>query len=357
MWGGAYIILASCPDSFDHSERSFDPYLSEVDMHRASLFVWVAALAVCPLAAVSSGDVCGDVNGDGSVSVADVTGAVNYLFRGIPEQPYFRPADVNGDYGVTVADLTWLVSYLFRGGPALECPATFTPAMGDGCVEAWTSTAGGQPNPAVRSSGCLTVAPDDSAEYMFVELVGRDLHVHHVNAYYQCCLGYAATFEIDGRSVTVQEADTSFFPCPCMCYFNLEAILPGFAAAEPGEYAVTLVGLEGDTVGADTLVIGGPETMSLEVVGKDLRVRHLNAQANCCPAFLTDVFVNGGAITVIEWDTLSACDCLCTYNLLTVVNDLEPGDYAVTLIGVCTYPVLCAAIGTDTVTIPGRSAE
>ncbi|HQL23105.1 MAG TPA: hypothetical protein PKY95_01685, partial [candidate division Zixibacteria bacterium] len=90
---------------------------------------------------------------------------------------------------------------------------------------------------------------------------------------------------------------------------------------------------------------------------KDLRVRHLNAQANCCPAFLTDVFVNGGAITVIEWDTLSACDCLCTYNLLTVVNDLEPGDYAVTLIGVCTYPVLCAAIGTDTVTIPGRSAE
>ncbi|HOZ07121.1 MAG TPA: M20/M25/M40 family metallo-hydrolase [candidate division Zixibacteria bacterium] len=60
----------------------------------------------------------GDVDGSGSVNVADLTYFVAYMFRGGPPPPVLNNADVNGDCELTVADLTALIGYLFRGGPA-----------------------------------------------------------------------------------------------------------------------------------------------------------------------------------------------------------------------------------------------
>ena len=63
------------------------------------------------------GDIPGDANSDGQVTVGDVIWLVNYLFKyGPPPSPMWK-GDVNQDCRVTVADIVYLVNYLFKGGP------------------------------------------------------------------------------------------------------------------------------------------------------------------------------------------------------------------------------------------------
>lgn len=57
-----------------------------------------------------------DVNGDGSLSVADVFYLINHLFAGGPGP--VGSGDANGDGAVSVADIFYLINYLFAGGPA-----------------------------------------------------------------------------------------------------------------------------------------------------------------------------------------------------------------------------------------------
>ncbi|HPM37939.1 MAG TPA: dockerin type I repeat-containing protein [candidate division Zixibacteria bacterium] len=59
----------------------------------------------------------GDVNGDGTASVADVTFLVGYVFRGGRAPQPVELGDVDCDGGITVTDLSSLVAYLLRGGP------------------------------------------------------------------------------------------------------------------------------------------------------------------------------------------------------------------------------------------------
>jgi hypothetical protein len=73
------------------------------------------------------GDVCdfvlGDVNGDGSITAADVIYSVNYAFKGGPPPvPFAEAGDVNCDGAVTAADIIFLVNYIFKGGPVPLCP-------------------------------------------------------------------------------------------------------------------------------------------------------------------------------------------------------------------------------------------
>ncbi len=58
----------------------------------------------------------GDFNCDGSIDISDLTGLVNYAFKGGPLIE-FRGADVNGDGSLDVSDVTYLVNYSFKGGP------------------------------------------------------------------------------------------------------------------------------------------------------------------------------------------------------------------------------------------------
>lgn len=66
---------------------------------------------------------CADANGDGAISVADLTLFISYLFRGCgPDCPIYRAAvDLNGDGSVQISDLTAVINYLFRSGPAPLC--------------------------------------------------------------------------------------------------------------------------------------------------------------------------------------------------------------------------------------------
>jgi hypothetical protein len=68
-----------------------------------------ACVAVSPYA-------LGDVDGSGSVDVADVFNLINALFASGPAP--LGPADVNTDGHVDVADVFYLINYLFASGPA-----------------------------------------------------------------------------------------------------------------------------------------------------------------------------------------------------------------------------------------------
>ena len=52
----------------------------------------------------------GDANGDGKVSVTDVTSIINYILQKVPSTFVFEAADVNGDGKISVTDVTMTIN-------------------------------------------------------------------------------------------------------------------------------------------------------------------------------------------------------------------------------------------------------
>jgi hypothetical protein len=74
----------------------------------------------CPVA------MTGDVNGNGSLTSADVIALVNYVFKGGAEpQPCAIVGDVNCSSSITSADIIYMVNYVFKSGAA-PCDACTT---------------------------------------------------------------------------------------------------------------------------------------------------------------------------------------------------------------------------------------
>lgn len=72
-------------------------------------------LALCP---ASLWAITGDVNGDGEVTVADVTAIYNYLLN--DDQTYLATSDVNGDGVVTATDVTIIYNILLGETPQID---------------------------------------------------------------------------------------------------------------------------------------------------------------------------------------------------------------------------------------------
>jgi PKD repeat protein len=65
----------------------------------------------------------GDVNGNGTENVSDLSALVDFMFRGGPEPNCFDEADIDGSGAITVSDISYFVDFLFRGGPTPPpCP-------------------------------------------------------------------------------------------------------------------------------------------------------------------------------------------------------------------------------------------
>ena len=57
----------------------------------------------------------GDVNGDGDISIADVTTLIDYLLSGDISLINFDAADCHQDGDISIADVTALIDYLLSG--------------------------------------------------------------------------------------------------------------------------------------------------------------------------------------------------------------------------------------------------
>jgi hypothetical protein len=57
----------------------------------------------------------GDVNGDGSVNISDVTALIDYLLSGNASGINLSGADCNQDSSVNISDVTSLIDYLLSG--------------------------------------------------------------------------------------------------------------------------------------------------------------------------------------------------------------------------------------------------
>ncbi len=64
---------------------------------------------------------CGDVNGDTTVNIFDITYLINFLYRDGPLLPNDWAADVNSDEVVNIFDIVYIIGYLYKNGPEPDC--------------------------------------------------------------------------------------------------------------------------------------------------------------------------------------------------------------------------------------------
>lgn len=64
---------------------------------------------------------CGDTNGDVSVTLSDIVFLITYLFRFGAEPDPLYCGDANGDGNVTLSDIVYMIVYLFKSGAAPVC--------------------------------------------------------------------------------------------------------------------------------------------------------------------------------------------------------------------------------------------
>ncbi len=91
----------------------------------------------------------------------------------------------------------------------------------------------------------------------------------------------------------------------------------------------------------------GDNGMYVEMINGDLYVFHENAYYNCCLEYRVEFIIDGSNIIAYEYDDGEPCDCICYFDLESVLEDLEPFEYTtytITLIGIDGQPV-----GTDIV--------
>jgi hypothetical protein len=281
----------------------------------ALLFIFV------PFTAAS---VCGDFDGDEAISIFDITGLIGFLYLEGPPPADPAMVDVNSSGDLNIFDISYLVAYLYLDGPAPACQGNIHEEL---------------------QTGCLAYEPTrDDTDYVYFEVLGNDLHIRHINAYYNCGLAYVVDYTIGDFNVYAIESDTGE-PADCYCYFNLESVLYDLA---DGEYTVTLIGIAGDTLKTGTVVVDadfgligyedtgcleksfGDSTSTIVYVysGDTLNMLHYNAFFNCTAVFYIPFEQAGDTLRFYELNVSQIyVYCLCYFNIFAYTVGISPGDY------------------------------
>lgn len=65
--------------------------------------------------------ICGDIDGDGGITVGDEVYLINFIFKYGPYPQPLASADVNGNGFVETGDLKYMINYVHAHGPAPIC--------------------------------------------------------------------------------------------------------------------------------------------------------------------------------------------------------------------------------------------
>ncbi len=275
-------------------------------------------LAFTPLA-LTAANMFGDANNDGLTNISDAVLIINYIFADGDAPDDFYYSDVNGDCLVNISDAVAIVNYIFTG-QTIPIGTCFHQEIMGQC----------------RDYTLL------NGSYLFVEVIGNDIHIKHINAFYNCCLEYNVEFVFDGNNITVYENNIGDY-CYCMCYFDqLESVLFDMA---PGIYPITLIGLEGDTVGVDSAYVldgGGYQGADVGPCEQDpgradyiynyyngtLTLAAYDMLFNCLFIPGIDIeFANDTIRFRITNLTMDFMPCMCYFDITAEVQGIPPGIY------------------------------
>lgn len=266
----------------------------------------------------------GDANGDGSANISDAVWIINYIFNGGPEPVDFRAADVVNDCSINISDAVRIIGYVFD--PEID-------HLDKGCVHMETTGV------------CLDSNLLIDSGYVVIEVLGNDLHIHHMHAYYNCGLEYNIDYEIIGNDIAATEYDTGD-PAYCYCYFDhLESV---YYDLENGEYTVTVIGIEGDTLAVKTIVVDnsfgllnyfdsgclpedpdkGFNQISYFYSDGTLTMEHDSAIFNCAAVLIVEFEQAGDTLRFYEINIADIYAwCICPFDISATVVGIPSGQY------------------------------
>ncbi len=72
-----------------------------------------------------------------------------------------------------------------------------------------------------------------------------------------------------------------------------------------------------------------PDSILIQVTGNSILVTHKDAFYNCCAIITTEIVQNGYQIDLYEKASNEICDCLCNFDLQTLIQNLSSGVYTI----------------------------
>jgi len=129
--------------------------------------------------------ICGDVDGSGAITVADLVALYNYCYTGTAAPVGVADADCDDYDSLNIRDLTYLDAYIFLGGSAPTCPPTqseYVPAVASSDTVSFSDSI----LPASVSSGTVTITYTNASTVVGYALplslkVGNDIpHIDSV---------------------------------------------------------------------------------------------------------------------------------------------------------------------------------
>jgi Dockerin type I domain len=268
----------------------------------------------------------GDTNGDGSTNISDAVWLINYVFTFGPPPYDFSAADVNNDCLVNISDAVMIINYIFIAG---------SPELVFGCTHQETTGI------------CIGSKMDGDSSYVVIETLGNDLHIHHMNAYYNCGLIYNIDYAFIGSTIIATEFDTGE-PTDCYCYFDhLHSV---YYDLENAEYTLIILSIEGDTLANEIIVIDSeygisshgyegcltiePGRGTPEIIytynNNMLQMSHSNAYLNCGAEFglIVEFEQAGDTLRFIEKNISNmAAYCMCYFAVSAEVVGIPAGIY------------------------------
>jgi hypothetical protein len=266
----------------------------------------------------------GDANGDGSANVSDAVYIINYIFTGGPEPVNFSAADVINDCAINISDAVRIIGYVFD--PEID-------HLDKGCAH-------------IETTGiCMDYTQDNDSGYIVIEVVGSDLHIHHMDAYYNCGLEYNIDYNFAGNDITATEFDTGP-PADCYCHFDhLKSV---YYDLENGEYTVTVIGIESDTLVVEIIMVDDsfgiigyfdsgclPEDpdrtlneISYSYSDGTLTMEHDSAIFNCAAVLIVKF---EQAADTLRFYEINIADiyawCICPFDISATVVGIPSGQY------------------------------